>query len=84
MVAEPQIRFFFALARRDKCKLIEGDNAGGAVLWLGEKIELTVPQLDVVGKGKKSSEVVVNLLRRLPMKKFHDEILPALRKQYGL
>jgi hypothetical protein len=85
MVSEPQIRLFFALARRDKCKLIEGDNAGGAVLWLAEKVGTTPDQLEKMGSnGKKSSEVAINLLRRLPMKTFHEEILPALRKQYGL
>jgi hypothetical protein len=81
MVADAQIRLFFALARRDKCKLIEGDNAAGAVSWLAGKLGITDAG---IGTGKKSSEVIVNLLRRLPMKKFHDEILPALRKEYGL
>lgn len=84
MVAEPQIRLFFALARRDKCKLIEGENAGGAVVWIAEKTELSPDQLTKIGSGKTSLELAVNLLRRLTMKKFHEEILPALRKQYGL
>ena len=84
MVAEPQIRLFFALARRDKCKLIEGENAGGAVLWIAEKTELAPDQLNKIGSGKTSLELAVNLLRRLTMKKFHEEILPALRNQYGI
>jgi hypothetical protein len=84
MVEEPQIRLFFALARRDKCKLIEGENAGGAVVWIAGKTGLTPEELKKIGSGKKSSELAVNLLRRITMKTFHGEILPALRKQYGI
>ena len=84
MVQDLQIRLFFALCRKPKCKLIEGENAGGAVAWLAEQVGWTADKVRPLAEGKKSSEVVVKILRSVSMVDWREKILPNLRKQYGI
>lgn len=84
MVQDMQIRLFFAMCRKPKCKLIEGENAGGAVAWLADQLGWSADRVRPMAEGKKTSEVVVKMLRSVPMSDWRDKILPNLRNQYGI
>lgn len=84
MVQDLQIRMFFVLCRKPKCKLIEGDNAAGAQGWLAEQLGWDADKMRQASEGKKSSEVVVKMLRSVSMGDWREKLLPNLRKQYGI
>jgi hypothetical protein len=82
MAEEYQIRMFVGLCRRPACKLVEGENAGGAVMWLTNFMGIDPEVVAKAGAGKTTFQVLRGLFKKITQEDFQQRLLPALRRDY--